>query len=92
MIGYDHQGAQAKSWYDPDARPAMALFVDKEPLASRPDFSGRLRAACETVSDGGTLKYTYAGVNARTYYLTWCTRMRAHGLRVLRWEMDPRDA
>lgn len=92
VIGYDRQGAQAKGWYDPDARPAFALFVDKEPLASRPDFGGRLLAACKSVSDGGTLKYTYAGVQARTYYLTWCKGMRPHGLRVLRWEIDPARA
>lgn len=89
LIGYDRQGAQAKMWYDPDLRPALALFVDKEPLASRPDFDARLHAACVSVQDGGRLQYSYAGVAARTYYLTWCAHMRPHGLRVLRWEMDP---
>ena len=86
VIGYDRQGAQAKSWYDPQARPQHALFVDKEPLATRPDFASRFGAACERVSDGGTLHYRYAGAAARTYYLTWCEGMRAQGLRMLRWE------
>jgi hypothetical protein len=86
VIGYDEQGRESRGWYDPGVTPARALFVDKEPLATRPDFAARLARACGAVRSGPTLSYAYAGAPPRAYYLTWCDEPLPRALRILRWE------
>jgi hypothetical protein len=102
FIGYNKQGQEAKSWYDPDMHPKRILFVDKEALVAvpghpetspgRPDFAKRLHAACGLVEPGPTLGYQYTDpsghtVPARRYFLTWCDDPRPDALRILRWDV-----
>ena len=70
-------------------RPARALFVDKEPLATRPDIAAHLHRACARVSDGGIHPYSFGGTTPRAYYFTWCEGLAADGLAILRWEREP---
>ncbi len=86
VIGYNWQGRESRRWYPASNRPRHALFVDKETLASRPDFAARLALACERVVPAPSLSYSYAGVPPRAYYLTWCEGMKPEGIRLLRWE------
>jgi hypothetical protein len=103
VIGYAHQGQEARHWYDPQMHPHRILFVDKEPLVprpnhpedkgGRPDFQRRLDAACGAVLPGPDLGYLYTDptghtVPARTYFLTWCDDPRPNAIRILRWD-DP---
>ena len=89
VIGYDWQGREARRWY-PDARhPVRALFVDKEPLSSRPDIALHLHRACGSVVDGGVHGFAYGGALPRDYYFTWCDGLAADGLAILRWEREP---
>ncbi len=89
VVGYDWQGREARGWY-PDARqPRRALFVDKEPLASRPDIARHLRRACAHVSDGGMHAYAAGAAPARDYFFTWCDGLVPGGLAILRWEREP---
>jgi hypothetical protein len=89
VIGYDWQGRQSHGWYPDAEHPANGLFVDKEPLASRPDIERHLRRACRRVLDGGTHAFSYGGAAARTYYYTWCEGLVPDGLAILRWEREP---
>ena len=101
VIGYAHQGQEARNWYDAAMQPKRLLFVDKEPLVprpghpddkdGRPDFQKRLAQACGGVRPGPDLEYSYTDptghtVPARTYFLTWCDNPRPDALRILRWE------
>jgi 4-amino-4-deoxy-L-arabinose transferase-like glycosyltransferase len=86
LIGYDWQGREARSWFPDTNRPARALFVDKEPLATRPDFAKQFARACVRVADGGRHVYRYEGVGARSYFFTWCDGIVPDGLAILRWE------
>lgn len=92
VIGYDAQGAESRRWYNSNEHPKRALFVDKSSLdrtdggPGRPDFKARLSEACEHVRPGPVLRYGYAGVTPRAYYLTWCDGLKADGLQILRWE------
>jgi len=86
VIGYNWQGREARSWYPDTNHPARALFVDKEPLGTRPDFAKQLRRACARVVDGGRRAYRYEGVGARSYYFTWCEGLVPDGLAILRFE------
>ena len=86
VIGYDLQGRQARVWFDHDAQPREILFVDKEPLAARPDFAARFERACLRVADGGTRTYDYQNIPARAYYLTRCLEPFPGALRTLLWE------
>ena len=90
LIGYDAQGAEGRRWYGDASRPRRALFLDKVPLPSRPDFQAQLDRACRTVRPGPDLHYTYADASGidvppRRYYTTWCDGMRAGGIMTLRW-------
>ncbi|MBV9407990.1 MAG: glycosyltransferase family 39 protein [Candidatus Eremiobacteraeota bacterium] len=101
VIGYAHQGQEARHWYDAEMHPRRILFVDKEPLVprpghaedknGRPDFQQRLAMACGSVKPGPSLEYSYTDptghtVPARTYFLTWCEEPRPNAIRILRWE------
>jgi hypothetical protein len=92
VIGYDAQGAESRRWYGSDEHPKRALFVDKASLEKmdgnpgRPDFKARLSEACTRVRPGPVLRYGYAGVPPRAYYLTWCDGLHLDGLQILRWE------
>lgn len=101
VIGYNHQGQEARRWYDAEMRPRRILFVDKEPLVARPghpednggrpDFQRRLAVACGRVRPGPTMGYQYTdptghAVPARTYFTTWCDDPYANAIRILRWE------
>ena len=86
VIGYNWQGRESRAWYPSSMRPARALFIDKEPLATRPDFGTRLERACVRVLDGGTHAYRYGTAPPRTFYFTWCEGLRPDGLAILRWE------
>jgi 4-amino-4-deoxy-L-arabinose transferase-like glycosyltransferase len=101
VIGYAHQGQEARHWYDAAMQPKRILFVDKEALVriegqpktypGRPDFQHRLEMACGRVTAGPSLEYSYTdptghSVPARTYFLTWCEQPRAHAIRILRWD------
>ena len=106
VIGYNHQGQEARHWYDPGMHPKRILFVDKEPLVprighpedklGRPDFKRRLGMACAEVRPGPSLGYLYTDptghtVPARTYFLTWCDDPRPNAIHILRWD-DPAAA
>lgn len=101
VIGYAHQGQEARHWYDAAMRPKRILFVDKEPLVprpgypddkdGRPDFQRRLAMACGAVKPGIDLEYSYTDptghtVPARTYFLTWCEAPVPDAIAILRWE------
>jgi hypothetical protein len=101
VIGYNHQGQEARHWYDAAMRPKRILFVDKEPLVprpnrpddhgGRPDFQRRLAMACGAVKPGPNLEYSYTDptghtVPARTYFLTWCESPLPDAIATLRWE------
>jgi hypothetical protein len=88
VIGYDWQGRESRSWFPDSERPARALFVDKEPLSTRPDIALHLRRACTRVVDGGIHAFSYGGVR-RAYYYTWCEGLVPDGLAILRWEREP---
>jgi len=89
VIGYDWQGRESRGWYPDDRHPARALFVDKEPLATRPDIALHLHRACASVIDGGTHPYSFGGTTPRAYYFTWCEGLGVDGLAILRWEREP---
>jgi hypothetical protein len=89
VIGYNWQGRESRGWYSDTARPERALFVDKEPLATRPDIAAHLRRACARVVDGGTHPYSFGGTTPRNYYFTWCEGVVPDGLAILRWEREP---
>jgi len=89
VIGYDWQGRESRAWYPDGRRPARALFVDKEPLATRPDIALHLRRACGRVVDGGKHPYSFGGTTPRAYYFTWCEGLGSDGLAILRWEREP---
>jgi hypothetical protein len=89
VIGYNWQGRESRSWYPDSNHPARALFVDKEPLSSRPDFALHLQRACAKVNDGGVHGYSYQGTKPRNYYFTWCEGLKPDGLAILRWEREP---
>jgi hypothetical protein len=86
VIGYNWQGRESRGWYPSTMRPQRALFVDKEPLTSRPDLAERLGRACGRVVAGGTRAYQYGGAPPRLFYFTWCEALRADGLSILRSE------
>ena len=88
VIGYDWQGREARGWYADSNRPQAALFVDKEPLSTRPDFESHLQRACASVVDAGAHGYSYKGTGLRNYYFTWCDGMKPDGLAILRWERE----
>ncbi|HEV3152758.1 MAG TPA: glycosyltransferase family 39 protein [Candidatus Baltobacteraceae bacterium] len=81
VIGYDSQGAEARRWFNDGDRPAAALFVDKVPLAARPDFTLQFDRACARVSPGPVLQYRY-----RRYFTTWCEGMSRNAVATLRWQ------
>lgn len=86
VIGYDRQGSESRKWFHPIDPPAIALFVDKEPLATRPDFQRQLALACASVRDDGARDYYVAGQLARTFYVTRCAGLTSEGLsRLQRW-------
>ena len=89
VIGYDWQGRESRGWYPDDHQPQRALFVDKEPLSTRPDIAIHLRRACARVTDGGTHPYSFGGTTPRNYYFTWCEGLSPDGLAILRWEREP---
>lgn len=94
LIGYDPQGEEGMHWYPNDANPHTALFVDKEPFATRPDFERQFARACGRVVPGPTLSYAFdpgdRAVPPRRYFLTWCLNMRRGAIAVLRWRLPPR--
>ena len=81
VIGYDAQGQQARRWFKSSNAPPRALFVDKVPFATRPDFERQFALACGRVVPGPTLRYNY-----RDYYTTWCDRMDGKSVAMLRWQ------
>jgi 4-amino-4-deoxy-L-arabinose transferase-like glycosyltransferase len=82
VIGYDAQGREARRWL-PAVVPAQAIFFDKEPLASRPDFQRQLALACGSVRDDGTRTYELDGQVTRTFYLTRCDGLTQAGFALL---------
>ncbi len=88
VIGYDWQGRESHEWYPDSEHPERALFVDKEPLGTRPDFAQHLRRACRRVSDGGVHAYAHGPTTLRAYYFTWCDGLNLDGLAILRWERE----
>jgi len=89
VIGYDWQGRESRNWYPDGRSPQRALFVDKEPLSTRPDIALHLQRACAHVVDGGVHGYAYGGTTPRRYYFTWCNGLVPEGLQILRWEREP---
>jgi len=92
VIGYDWQGRESRAWYADGWAAHRALFVDKEPLSTRPDIAGHLRRACARVVDGGAHPYSFGGTTPRAYYFTWCEGLAHDGLAILRWEREPEAA
>jgi hypothetical protein len=89
VIGYNWQGRESRAWFPDSQRPARALFVDKEPLDSRPDIAKHLHRACTRVVDGGIREYGFGGTTPRAYYFTWCEGLGPESLAILRWEREP---
>ncbi len=89
VIGYNWQGRESRSWYTDARRPRRALFVDKEPLSTRPDIAAHLHRACARVTDGGVHPYSFGGTTPRAYYFTWCEGLEPDGIAILRWEREP---
>jgi len=94
VIGYDTQGQEAKRWLDDgNVQVRRALFIDKVPFESRPDFVIQLHRACGSVRAGPKLTYPYEGQTAdippRTYYTTWCDDMKPNAIETLRWQTRP---
>jgi 4-amino-4-deoxy-L-arabinose transferase-like glycosyltransferase len=81
LIGYSAQGEEAYRWTTDGIDPPRALFVDKVPFATRPDFERQFARACSRTAPGPTLSYRY-----RRYYTTWCEGMAPDGLTILRWK------
>jgi hypothetical protein len=81
VIGYDRQGQEAYRWFRGPHDPRPALFIDKVPLQTRPDFVRQLNAACARVEPGPTLTY-----NVRRYYTTWCDGASERSIALLRWQ------
>ena len=92
VIGYDWQGRESRAWYPDERRPRVALFVDKEPLSTRPDIASHLQRACGRVVDGGIHPYSFGGTTPRAYYFTWCEDLAPDGLAILRWEREGKPA
>ncbi len=88
VIGYDWQGRESHAWYPSSMHPPRALFVDKEPLATRPDFRIHLARACRRTVDGGSRAYRFGDAPPRTFYFTWCEGLRPDGLEILRWQLE----
>lgn len=84
VIGYDLQGSESRAWLRGDV-PSTAIFFDKEPLSTRPDFARQLSRACGSVTDDGARTYYIHGVLARTFYLTRCAGLTPEGFSLLRW-------
>lgn len=84
VIGYDAQGRELRDQRHRDV-PSTAIFFDKEPLASRPDFQQRLTRACSAIRDDGQRSYYVEGILARTFYLTRCEGLTPKGFSLLRW-------
>jgi hypothetical protein len=91
VIGYNWQGRESRAWYPDGLQPERALFVDKEPLSTRPDIAAHLRRACARVVDGGIHPYSFGGTTPRAYYFTWCEGLVPDGLAILRWEREPEN-
>jgi len=91
VIGYNWQGRESRAWYPDGLQPQRALFVDKEPLATRPDIAAHLQRACGRVVDGGIHPYSFGGTTPRAYYFTWCEGLVPDGLAILRWEREPEN-
>ncbi len=89
VIGYNWQGRESRGWFPDSQQPSRALFVDKEPLATRPDIAKHLHRACSRVEDGGIREYGFGGTLPRAYYFTWCDGLNAESLAILRWEREP---
>jgi hypothetical protein len=90
VIGYDWQGRESHKWYPSSMQPRRALFVDKEPLAARPDLALRLEQACGRVVAGGVHSYRYGAAPPRSFYFTWCESLAPDGIAILRWETPAR--
>jgi hypothetical protein len=86
VIGYDAQGKQARTWIQHLPLESNALFVDKVPFLTRPDFEKRFAIACTSVEPGPPLAYPLPGRGVRKYYTTWCKGIRPDTLALLRWE------
>jgi 4-amino-4-deoxy-L-arabinose transferase-like glycosyltransferase len=86
VIGYDWQGREAREWVPASVSYPLALFVDKEPLANRPDFAKQLALACGTVNAGPDISEILPGLPPRIYSTTWCKDMQPGGIGILRWE------
>lgn len=88
VIGYDWQGREARAWHPSATLRSWrrALFVDKVPFQTRPDFQQRFAQACLRVVDGGVHAYGYHGTPARNFYFTWCEGLKPDGAAILRWE------
>jgi len=90
VIGYAAQGEEAHGWFTGTRDPRPALFVDKVPLKTRPDFSHQLQIACAHVRAGPTFSYAFVqgdrNVPPRRYYTTWCEGLSARSVAMLRWE------
>jgi hypothetical protein len=81
VIGYDAQGAEARSWFTDANAASRAVFLDKVPLAKRPDFARQLTLACAHVENGPVLDFGY-----RRYFTTWCDGMAPGAIATLRWQ------
>jgi hypothetical protein len=90
VIGYDAQGSEARDWVHRLPIGANALFVDKVPLRTRPDFERQFALACARVVPGPELDFPLPGASVRRYYTTWCEGVRADTLGLLRWQKDLR--
>jgi 4-amino-4-deoxy-L-arabinose transferase-like glycosyltransferase len=82
VIGYDAQGRETRRWLR-GRISSSAIFFDKEPLASRPDFQLQLARACTSVKDDGTRTYMRDGQVTRTFYLTRCDGLTPAGFDLL---------
>jgi hypothetical protein len=82
VIGYDAQGREARRWFTGPVT-SNAIFLDKEPLASRPDFARQFARACAKVVDLGSRTYSTQGQVTRTFYVTGCEGLTPRGFALL---------
>ena len=78
VVGFAPQTAQWNQWHKRYRSFPSAVIVTFDPLSRTPDLAVRIERACGKLQAGPTLRYTYAGTSAATFYTTWCEKARAN--------------
>ena len=86
VVGFAPQTIQWKQWPQRDRVFREAVIVSFDPLSKTRDLADRIERACGTLHAGPTLRYTYAGTSAATFYTSWCEKARADDRQII---IDP---